>query len=327
MQQAIPSSRPDVAEPVVDRRRRLSVNEFSDDILEADRSALPVGIPRLRSWLRARHIRGRRAALSRVDRRTPDCPHHRSPPDVAEHAGRPGQGNPVLSDPGKHSRRTAIGYLATMIVEVTLLDVGAIALLMIVPLSGQHGLDAATAVARGSALIHTNAMFYQFGEMTLAVGCVALCALLFRTRLIPRFLSIAGLIGYPILLVGAIAEVFGIHIGLVLTIPGMFFELVLPFWLFTKGFQPEAYSGGAARRDGPDTSGVSLLIQPGRVQSRPGSLAPWAEQRRLPDPPTLAICPYPSERSRAGCPQSQRASWAGGACWRRSRRHSRVLAC
>jgi Domain of unknown function (DUF4386) len=152
---------------------------------------------------------------------------------------------PIL---GRHSRRTAWAYLATMIVEVSLLDVGAIALLMIVPLTGEHGLDAATAVARGSALVHTNALFYQFGEMTLAAGCVALCALLFRTALIPRFLSISGLIGYPILMVGAIAEVFGVHIGLVLTIPGMFFELALPVWLFTKGFQPEAYSGGTARR-------------------------------------------------------------------------------
>jgi hypothetical protein len=53
------------------------------------------------------------------------------------------------------------------------------------------------------------------------------------------------------LMVGAIAEVFGIHIGLVLTIPGMFFEVVLPFWLFTKGFQSEAYAGGAVRRVDP----------------------------------------------------------------------------
>jgi hypothetical protein len=151
----------------------------------------------------------------------------------------------------KHSRSTALGYLATMIVEVTLLDVGAVALLMIVPLSAQHGLDAAAAVARGSALVHTNAMFYQFGEMTLAVGCVALCALLLRTHLIPRFLSVSGLIGYPILMIGAIAEVFGVHIGLVLTIPGMFFELVLPVWLFTKGFQSEAYAGRVARRVNP----------------------------------------------------------------------------
>jgi hypothetical protein len=151
---------------------------------------------------------------------------------------------PIL---GRHSKRTALAYMATMIVEVTLLDIGAIALLMIIPLSGQRGVDAATAVGHGVALVHTNAMFYQFGEMILAAGCVALCALLFRTRLIPRFLSISGLIGYPILMVGAIAEVFGIHIGLVLTIPGMFFELVLPFWLFTKGFQRDAFGGYEVR--------------------------------------------------------------------------------
>jgi hypothetical protein len=77
--------------------------------------------------------------------------------------------------------------------------------------------------------------------MTLAIGCIFLCALLYRTRLIPRFLSIAGLIGYPILMAGTIAELFGLHIGTMLTIPGMFFELVLPFWLFIKGFEPAAY--------------------------------------------------------------------------------------
>ena len=47
---------------------------------------------------------------------------------------------------------------------------------------------------------------------------------------------------------GCIAEIWGIHIGVMLTIPGMFFELVLPFWLFIKGFQPEAY---ARTRDNP----------------------------------------------------------------------------
>jgi hypothetical protein len=49
------------------------------------------------------------------------------------------------------------------------------------------------------------------------------------------------LIGYAFLMTGSIAEIFGVHIGLICTIPGMFFELVLPFWLFIKGFQIEAY--------------------------------------------------------------------------------------
>src|SRR5438309_6295409 len=134
---------------------------------------------------------------------------------------------PILE---KHSKRTALAYLATMIVEVVLLAIGVLALLLIVPLARHAG--EAGAQTLGSILVQTNATAYQMGEMTLGVGAVFLCLLLFRTQLIPRWLAILGLIGYPILVAGTIAEIFGLHIGLYLTIPGFFFELVLPFWLF-----------------------------------------------------------------------------------------------
>jgi hypothetical protein len=140
----------------------------------------------------------------------------------------------------RHGKRTALVYLATMIVEVVLLDIGVFALLSLVPLA-QHAAGTPWADATSSLAITANATAYQVAEMTLAIGCIFLCALLYRTRLIPRFLSIAGLIGYPILMAGTIAELFGLHIGTMLTIPGMFFELVLPFWLFIKGFEPAAY--------------------------------------------------------------------------------------
>jgi hypothetical protein len=145
---------------------------------------------------------------------------------------------PILE---KHSKRTALGYLAALIVEPVLLDLGVLALLLIVPLA-QHAGDAG-AKTLGSILVQSNAMAYQMGEMTLGVGGLFLCLLLFRTQLIPRWLAISGLIGYLFLAAGTIAEIFGIHIGLYLTIPGFFFELVMPFWLFFKGFQPEAYRG------------------------------------------------------------------------------------
>ena len=145
---------------------------------------------------------------------------------------------PILE---KHSKRTALAYLATMIVEVVLLSVGALALLMIVPLAKHAG--EAGAQTLGLILVQSNFIAYQMGEMTLGVGATFLCMLLLRSGLIPRWLAISGLIGYPILAAGTIAEIFGIHIGLYLTIPGFFFELVLPFWLFFKGFQPEAYRG------------------------------------------------------------------------------------
>jgi hypothetical protein len=149
---------------------------------------------------------------------------------------------PILE---KHGKRTALAYLAALIVEVVLLDVGVLALLMIVPLA-QQGVDAGQASvgwakALGSLAVQSNTMAYQIGQMSLGLGAVFLCLLLFRTLLIPRFLSIWGLVGYAILMAGTIAEIFGIHIGVMLSIPGGVFEVGLGFWLIIKGFQPEAY--------------------------------------------------------------------------------------
>lgn len=144
---------------------------------------------------------------------------------------------PILE---KHSRRIALVYMTTMIVEVVFLTIGVLFLLMIIPLA-QLSVDAGTAKALGSLLVQSNTIAYQIGEMVLGFGALFLCSLLFRTQLIPRWLSVSGLIGYTFLMTGAIAEIFGIRISLMLTIPGMFFELVLPFWLFIKGFQPEVY--------------------------------------------------------------------------------------
>jgi len=150
---------------------------------------------------------------------------------------------PILE---KHGKRSALAYLAFIIVQVVMLDVGVLALLLIVPL-GQQAIDAGQASAAwaqglGSLLTQWNAMAYSIGEATLGVGGLFLCSLLCRTRLVPRFLAVAGFIGYVSLMVGMIAEIFGIHISLMLSIPGIFFEVGLPLWLFIKGFQPDVYS-------------------------------------------------------------------------------------
>jgi hypothetical protein len=148
---------------------------------------------------------------------------------------------PILEN---HGKRTALAYLASRIVEAVLLAVGVLCLLMILPLA-QHAVDAgeasaAWAKALGSLAIQSNTMAYQIAEMSLGLGGVFLCSLLFRTRLIPRFLAGWGVIGYALLLAGAIAEILGIHIGLMLSIPGGLFEMVFAFWLLLKGLQPEA---------------------------------------------------------------------------------------
>src|SRR5579859_2702498 len=74
--------------------------------------------------------------------------------------------------------------------------------------------SAAWAQGLGSLLVQWNNMAYSIGEATLGVGGLFLCSLLFRTRLIPRFLAVGGLVGYVSLTLGMLAELFGIHIGL-----------------------------------------------------------------------------------------------------------------
>jgi hypothetical protein len=150
---------------------------------------------------------------------------------------------PILE---KHGKRTAVGYLATMIVEASFLSLGAFFLLMIVPLARHAGEGWANGL--GSLLVQANLTAYAIGEAVLGFGALFLCALLWRSRLVPRWLAASGLIGYVCLMTGQIAALFAIipNIGLYSVIPGFFFELALPVWLFLKGFQPDAYLGQPA---------------------------------------------------------------------------------
>ena len=65
--------------------------------------------------------------------------------------------------------------------------------------------------------------------------------MLYRSKLIPRPLAVLGLIGYPVLLAGAVLAMFGVTdvtqgAGMLAMLPGGLFELILPIWLLAKGF-------------------------------------------------------------------------------------------
>jgi hypothetical protein len=75
---------------------------------------------------------------------------------------------------------------------------------------------------------------------TSAAG-ICMATLLFRSRLIPRWLAILGLVTYPTLLAGSVLDMFNVvdmtqGVGLVALVPGALFEFILPVWLIVKGF-------------------------------------------------------------------------------------------
>lgn len=153
---------------------------------------------------------------------------------------------PILGEKG---RSTALTYLAAQVVSVAMFFVGVVSLLLLVPL-GQHAVDAAGgsvewATAMGSLMVQSNETAYQLAQFALAFGSLSLWFYGFRVRLIPRAFAVWALIGYISLLTGVIAELFGVHIGTMLLIPGALFEIALPFWLFIKGFNADAYGRAA----------------------------------------------------------------------------------
>ncbi len=146
---------------------------------------------------------------------------------------------PVLE---RHGKRTAVAYVATMIFEMAMMTVGVLALLMLIPLADQAeqlGRDSAQALA--TLAVDANETAYQIGQLSLAFGCLFLCALLLRSGLVPRWLAGWGLVGYALHMAGAGAEIFGAPLSLVLLIPGGLFEVTLAIWLLVKGFTPAAY--------------------------------------------------------------------------------------
>ena len=147
-----------------------------------------------------------------------------------------------------HGRRTAFVYLAAIVVQVVFLDIGALFLLMLVPL-GQIASDSAASSAAwapgvASLLTESNTLAYNIGQATLSFGGVFLCLLLYRTRLIPQLLAGLGVLGYVMHAGGAVSELFGLQISLYLLIPGAIFEVVIAFWLIFKGFNTVAVSSG-----------------------------------------------------------------------------------
>jgi len=151
-----------------------------------------------------------------------------------------------------HSKRTALVYFAAVTAQVVLMAVGALFILMLVPLGGAAtGGAGAWAEDVGTVLTHGNTMAYNIGQAVLSFGGVFLCWLLFRVELVPRALAGLGILGYVLHGAGSLAELFGLGITVYLLLPGAIFELGLAIYLIVKGFRPDAYAGGLSR-SGPE---------------------------------------------------------------------------
>ncbi|MCF4097790.1 DUF4386 domain-containing protein [Maritalea mediterranea] len=132
----------------------------------------------------------------------------------------------------------ALGYLSLTLMGTMALLVGSVFLMLAVPTI--DATDPLYTEAFGKLLYYINFYFYQSGMTLWGVGGLLMCAVLWRTQLVPRSLAILGVVGYTIFIVGTTSEFFLSGWGVMLSIPGGLFEVGLSIWLIAKGFNASA---------------------------------------------------------------------------------------
>ncbi len=162
---------------------------------------------------------------------------------------------PVLK---RQNEAAALGLVASRILESGTIFVGVAFLLSIVTLR-QAGVGAAGLVT-GHALVVLYDRIFLLGQSFMPAICdLLLGILLYQSRLVPRGLSLIGIVGAPILLAGYIAVMFGLigqhaPLALLSALPVALFEFSLGVWLVVKGFKPSPITADMAA-----TSDVTLV--------------------------------------------------------------------
>jgi hypothetical protein len=148
---------------------------------------------------------------------------------------------PILK---KQNESAALGLVAARTLESATIFVGVAFLLSIVTLrKAGAGPDA---LVTGHALVALYNRIFLLGQIFMPAICDLLLGyLLYMSRLVPRRLSLIGIVGGPILIVGYLAVLFGLigqHSPLagLSALPVALFEFSLGIWLVVKGFNPKA---------------------------------------------------------------------------------------
>ncbi len=155
-------------------------------------------------------------------------------------------GLPVVLRPVLKPRNETLyfGYLSAAIVATVTLLVGVIFLLLLLPLSDAYmrSGSAVTGQAETMAILLREANYYsyQIGMAIWSFGGLMFCSILYQYKLIPRLMSVWGVVGYTVFLSGCILAIFGLDFGLIHTAPGALFEVFLSLWLIVKGFSSRA---------------------------------------------------------------------------------------
>jgi hypothetical protein len=156
----------------------------------------------------------------------------------------------------RYSDRAALGFVTTRVLEATMIFVGVLAILTVYTLhsdvAGTAGADKGALVTVRDALVSIHDWTFLLGPGLMA-ACNALLigSIMYRSRLLPRWIPTLGLVGAPLLFASCTATLFGIWEqtsgpAMVLVLPIAVWEFSFGVYMTFKGFKPTAVDTLAA---------------------------------------------------------------------------------
>jgi hypothetical protein len=140
----------------------------------------------------------------------------------------------------------ALWYVAFRIIEFVMQTLSDISPLKLVRLSEEFvragAPESSSFQTLGTLLLAERYWAFQMVTIALILGALVFYYMLYRSRLIPRFISVWGLIAALAVLATAMLDTFGISPGVLefLGVLMLLNELFLGVWLIVKGFNPSA---------------------------------------------------------------------------------------
>lgn len=142
----------------------------------------------------------------------------------------------------------ALAFLAARIIEGTALAIGGLIWLSLVSLGNEFVLAGAPAASYFQTLADmlvglSTSIFTLGAEIVFGISAVVLNYAFIRANLVPKVISIWGLIGGALLLILGAMKVLGMNVAaveIVFTVPIALNEMVLAVWLIVKGLNISA---------------------------------------------------------------------------------------
>jgi len=153
-----------------------------------------------------------------------------------------------------HGEGLAIGYVGFRVIEAVVSILVSLSPLPLIELSQQYiqagAPDASYFQTVGTVLLAERSWASQMLTVFFALAALVLYYLLFRSKLLPRFIPIWGFLAVASVILANVLPVpdmaEGFHPAQLLVLPIVLNELFLALWLIVKGFRPAALAAESA---------------------------------------------------------------------------------